>query len=80
MLQLRRGLCEVPCISALDRRMGVPVVRRTGGLIGSASSLALGQVPIRDVGHRRHHLLGQPSVTEDFVPGIVCRISPGKGT
>src|SRR5271165_2392071 len=68
-LQLRRGLCQVPCISALARRMGVPAVRRTGGLVGSASSLALRQVPIRDVGHRRHHLPGQPSATDDLVPG-----------
>ena len=75
-LQLRRGLCEVPCISALARRMGVPAVRRTGVLVGPASSLALRQVPIRDVGHRRHHLPGQPSATDDLVPGRVVRHQP----
>ena len=63
-------------ISALGRRMGVPAVRRTGGLVGSASSLALRQVPIRDVGHRRHHLPRQPSATDDLVPGHVVRHQP----
>src|SRR5271166_1499975 len=67
-LQLRRGLCQVSCIPALARRMGVPAVRRARGLAGSARPLALRPVPIRDVGHRRHHLPGQSPVRDDLIP------------
>src|SRR5271166_1806379 len=56
--------------------MGLPAVRRTGGLAGSASSLALWRVPIRNVGHRRHHLPGQSSATDDLVSGHMARHQP----
>ncbi|MGH9377144.1 MAG: hypothetical protein ACRD1J_13410, partial [Terriglobia bacterium] len=46
---------------------------RMGGLAGSAKSLALRPLPVRNIGHCRRHLPGQPPAPAEFVSNDVVR-------
>lgn len=45
---------------------------------GKAKSLALRPLPLRDVGHGRNHLSGQPSSTDDLVSRHLAGHQPEK--